>query len=541
MPVICLLLTLATAADPGAAGESAVPRATSASAVDRRDMLLLLDQGPLHLRLRLAIGGKSLDQSRQAYIDRLIKTFDADGDGKLTRSEAARSPLFRTKRRPSANDFLQSLQNQAVVSRREVEQKIDVKGTNLVSFRDISSSASDLEVFKLLDSDGSGVLETPELVAAVELILSKDTDGDQCVSFEEFFPPPPPPDPNQPVVLGTELAITQLAQPSKLMVEATNSLFAKRLIDKYDRNRDAQLDTAELGWTAERIKSLDVNGNGKLDLAELRALAQATPDVEMSVDLKAAEVEGGLIQIEGTTGQRLDEVGRQDFAKVAFQPAVVTFSQLNLDPQSAAVDDAMRKFNSLDADANGYLTRDETTQALRFERELFELIDADGDEKIFADEMKEYVLALSEPAAATCRINIYDSGHGFFMALDANADGRVSEREKRQAAVSLARLERDGSPGIRPNEPVRHFHIEFARGTYQLFGPTQQPTAQAPSFQRRQLAGPVWFQRMDRNNDGDLIWNEFLGPRWVFDQLDADGDELLDTQEASKWRAKPAP
>jgi hypothetical protein len=155
--------------------------------------------------------------------------------------------------------------------------------------------------------------------------------------------------------------------------------------------------------------------------------------------------------------------------------------------------------------------------------------------------MKEYVLALSEPAAATCRINVYDTGHGFFTALDANADGRVSEREKRQAAVSLARLERDGSPGIQQHEPVRHFQIEFGRGTHQLFGSSEQPAAQTPAFQRRQLTGPIWFQRMDRNNDGDLIWNEFLGPRWVFDQLDGDGDELLDPQEAAKWRAKPAP
>src|SRR5262249_42136761 len=126
------------------------------------------------------------------------------------------------------------------------------------------------------------------------------------------------------------------------------------------------------------------------------------------------------------------------------------------------------------------------------------------------------------------------------MALDANADGRVSEREKRLAAASLAQLERNGIPGIQKDEGVRHFHIEFSRGTYQLFGASDQPTAQAPAFQRRQLSGPIWFQRMDRNNDGDLIWNEFLGPRWVFDQLDVDSDELLDSTEAGKWRPKPA-
>src|SRR5262245_37699672 len=98
MNAFWLLLTLATAAQPGAAA------ADSASiAAERRDLLLLLDDGPVHLRLCLVIGGQSLAESRKTYIDRLIKTLDADGDSKLTRTEAASSPLFRTKRRPSAN------------------------------------------------------------------------------------------------------------------------------------------------------------------------------------------------------------------------------------------------------------------------------------------------------------------------------------------------------------------------------------------------------------------------------------------------------
>ena len=84
--------------------------------------------------------------------------------------------------------------------------------------------------------------------------------------------------------------------------------------------------------------------------------------------------------------------------------------------------------------------------------------------------------------------------------------------KRRAAATSLANLERDGSPGIVQNEPVRHFHIEFGRGAYQLFGPTRAADAPDARLSAAAAAGPVWFQRMDRNNDGDLIWNEFLGP-----------------------------
>jgi hypothetical protein len=161
-------------------------------------------------------------------------------------------------------------------------------------------------------------------------------------------------------------------------------------------------------------------------------------------------------------------------------------------------------------------------------------MDADGDDKVFADEMKSYVRSRAEPAASTCKVNLYDTGNGFFMALDANADGRVSVREVRKAEASLAALDRDGQPGIGQAEPVRHFHIEIVRGSYQLFGPSEELLAETPAFQRRTPTGPIWFQRMDRNNDGDLTWNEFLGPRYVYHELDADHDDLLDPAEAGK-------
>jgi hypothetical protein len=46
------------------------------------------------------------------------------------------------------------------------------------------------------------------------------------------------------------------------------------------------------------------------------------------------------------------------------------------------------------------------------------------------------------------------------------------------------------------------------------------------------LSGPVWFQRMDRNRDGDVSSREFLGSAEIFQRLDADQDGLLSAVEA---------
>ena len=512
-----------------------LPATAQSQPVERHDVILMLDEGPVHLRLHVGLGGVSLAEARRKYVGALIEKLDADKDGKLSRNEAQRSPLLRVKQRARAAEFLESLKAKTSMTPRDVAQKIEALGGQPMGYRDeLTSSKNDIEVFKLLDVDASGMLDAKEMQDATNLILSKDEDGDQCVAFQEFFPPAPPPDPQQLALMAVNPPIPPVATVSNLMHSASEALLPARLARKYNKRPDRGLDATELGWSRDRISVLDGDGNGLLDPSELKGLVSAIPDLEMAVDLLPEGAAGGTIKVAATLGKRLDDDSRPDYAKLALGGAVITFSHRNLDPFTSAIESAMQQFNLLDADANGYLSKDETAERIRFERGLFDLIDGDGDEKVMADEMKEYVRARVEPAASTCRVNLYDTGNGFFMALDSNADGRVSVREVRKAAAALAQLDRDGQSGIGQTEPVRHFHIEFVRGSYQLFGPSEQLLAQTPAFQQRTPTGPIWFQRMDRNNDGDLTWNEFLGPRPIYHQLDADHDDLLDPQEAAK-------
>ena len=62
--------------------------------------------------------------------------------------------------------------------------------------------------------------------------------------------------------------------------------------------------------------------------------------------------------------------------------------------------------------------------------------------------------------------------------------------------------------------------------------PLRVPRSMAATRAAGAAAGPDWFQKMDRNHDGDVSRREFLGPRDQFDRLDRDNDGLIDPDEA---------
>lgn len=55
--------------------------------------------------------------------------------------------------------------------------------------------------------------------------------------------------------------------------------------------------------------------------------------------------------------------------------------------------------------------------------------------------------------------------------------------ERRQSARSLSLIDCDGETGVSAREPVRHFHVEFVRGSYRMFGSMNESTAVSGSLE----------------------------------------------------------
>jgi Ca2+-binding EF-hand superfamily protein len=503
-----------------------------------RDVILMLDNGPLHVRLHVLIGKLAPTEVRRTTVQRLMKALDANQDGKLSRDEAQRSPLFREKQRAGAKEFVKSLGADMTVSPRDIEKRIEQLGGETVVYRqNTTASDTDDEVFKSLDVNNDGMISEVEMFDAVDKLLVKDVDDDECVTFEEFAPAPDPTTMTPLQVLRPDLPKTSGTSIAELVRDTQQTLLPAQLIQKYDKNRNTKLSPEELSWPPEKIAPCDLDKDGQLSVKELAGLKKAPIDIELAVDVVRTTGEP-MLRVISSAGNRGADDRFPDFATIVLPTAIVSFSTREVDPFEASMAIALRTFNELDTDNNGYLDKDETMSRERLARELFDQIDADGDGKIFGEEMKEFIRTRGEPAATTCQVTAFDDGAEFFAALDTNGDRRLSIRELRYADKMLSKMERDGKPGLSRGEPVRRYRVEFARGVFNPFGNPERAVnariaQQVVATSKPRPVGPIWFQRWDRNNDGDITWREFLGPRDAFEQLDADGDDLIDPKEAA--------
>ncbi len=496
----------------------------------QHDVLLLMPAGPLHVRLKIVDSGKPLEQLRTEYMQRLVAQLDVDQDGLLGRDETTKHPLFVSGRRFTGNAFLDSLRDKKAYSQSEIRMAVDRAAGQLITFRQNDALVDqDLSVFRVLDADQSGLVERGEMRTAVARIAARDVDFDQTITFDEFL--------DQPIQPVEAFAVpTSATEPpasilSELMRNAVEPIMAPRLIRLYDKDKDAHLSASELNWSRERCVELDTSGDGLLSVQELSQLRFGQPDMELLIDFSLRS--GGSMTLVAAREQLAVDQQRDDVLGIKLGELSLRIGYRNRDPMTEAEQNARNAFNAIDADANGYLDREEIVDRARFERYLFDAMDGDGDDRVFASEMLDYVQAYTEPASTSCQMTLFDMGSGYFQMLDVNSDGRISIRELRTTEeVLLASRNDEGK--INPSRTKKSYRVEIERGGVSLFGRVDRPEAETPAALLKPPTGPIWFQRMDRNSDGDLTWDEFLGPRHVFHQLDADQDGLIDAHEAEQ-------
>jgi Ca2+-binding EF-hand superfamily protein len=498
-----------------------------------QDLLVLAPARPLILRLVILVDGQPFRQLRDDRFAQLWAEADPQGTGALS-AEAARrvaAGLGVDAALPGpAAEALDTLSQLIAarggrIRRDELVAQLDRLWPPLsIELSTRSDPRAGPALFPLLDADRDGRLAAGELTAAPSRLALRDFDDNLLISRSELVLD------LAPVSLDAERGPSHRA-PVVLPIDsrAATDALVPPLLQQYDRNGDGRLQLGaggEVDWPP--LATLDADRDGRLSAGELAGLASRIPDVEWTVELGRSRGVGRRLPDlpDGLRARRKLDGGYQ----LQADDVALTLQRNNRDPAQAADTPSLAAY---DADGNGYLDADEA----RGVPGLLNLAaaDTDTDAKLFPAELQEYFRRQQRAASLRLVLSVLDLGQDLFSLADDDHDGQLTPREQQGLLQTLAAVDTDGDGLLGAGEIPRQIVLELARGgTAVAAAPTR--ARGAPAARRRESAGPLWFQKMDRNGDGDLSPSEFLGPAEQFAQLDADEDALVDAAEAARAR-----
>jgi Ca2+-binding EF-hand superfamily protein len=508
-----LPLAAALALAAGAAAPPAAPPAPPPGAA--HDLVWLHSSRPYRVRLHLVAGGRPFQAAWRATADHLFDFLDADGDGKLSRAEAAQAPSVDQWRQllrggevdPDAAPPFEQLAGagKAFVTRDALRAyyRASRAGPLQVEWAPRPAGGDPLTdaLFRHLDADGDGKLSRQELLAAPAVLNKLDADADEMVTPAELGAAASP----APAFVPGRTSGPAASLPFFLLApEDDPGPLVEALLARYDRKRGR----AELrGWVA-----------GRPDLELLVTLGPGAPRKAQVLRCRAGAAlagrSGTLVRLDGSE------------LEVGVAPGA---------PAPARKQDrgrALAMFRAADRNGDGFLEDSEVSFPNVTLVALMRLADRNGDGKVARAEYEAFLDLREKLEGATTFLALEDRGRRLFEALDADGDGRLSQREMRNAWARLSAWGRDGVIGreqVPQQYRLRLSHGRPLRSARASFRPRVELPPPPPP--RR---GPLWFRKMDRNRDGDVSRAEFLGTEEQFRRIDADGDGLIDADEAER-------
>lgn len=530
-------------------------------------LVVMAPGGPVLARLEISVDRKPY---RQWVTQLLTSRLDLNRDGKLDESELNLIPdrLMKQARVDNAKALLSALR----ASTRNADGRNHGNandGSDSVTTSEFASwfatqlqngfnivatpvKASDaVRLSALIDANSDGMVSASEVSHAASELKFRDLDDDQTFTAAELLPFRDPR--NQQAALVPEAANLPMVQVTD---QASAARATKQMIARYGSATD--LPIKRLRLPEELLATGDseqINSDALTDWLLNRIQPDDSVQLHLTLDIRLSDrasasrlsVEVADFASQFCTSELLRKDSRCQL-RIDEMPIEIRSRGGSKDSRGFLISFLLQRMTSYDQDKDQSISEDEfpalqseLTNQLQVSGS-FQDLDLNSDGMLVRNEVKGFIERDTLATQSRIEVSVRQDGRTLFKLLDQNSDRRLSPRELQTGFQALAEFDYDKDERVSESELGTSYILTIGLGqaesmrrnpSMMMQGGQASTDAVLPGVDG--LAGPEWFRRMDRNQDGDVAWREFLGERVLFNQLDTDSNQLIDATEAETF------